>query len=233
MDPDRLIEDLNELLRRDEDAVERLTGARFAVGQLGGIRGLTHYAQTAGSPSTVCPLDLLNMVLSQDALMVLAIRTYPENELAAFQIARRDPWLTDPRSPHEILQELPHDDAVKYVHMPPVVGNRVMLSVQHADAIRNCFPAAFLEMCDQQTRVGVMLHREGDTVFVQFGDSAAAVPLHITLLHTHAEDFEKNHGKPEETDQEGTRGEGGQVQQGSVVEAAAAEGNRQGQTDHA
>lgn len=210
MDPSKLVDDLNELLRVDETAVNRLFKMRLAAGDLGGVRGMTHllYSDKA---STIGVADVLNVVLAQSAQMLLVVREFPTTDIAEFRIVDRDPWFADPRPPIAILTDIPASPE-NYRLVAPRVGDRVLLPLIHAEHVRHCFPDAFIAICDQQTREGVMLSREADFAFIRFGGASAAVVLEITMLLTHNEDAARHDQSPPQVDQEPARPASSEVQ---------------------
>lgn len=211
MDPDKLVEDLNELLKQDRRTLERMLGIQHAAGGLAGHAGLTCRKRTSDL-AVFSPLDLLNVAMAQDGYMILPVVAYPQHTLMGFRKSLRLAWLTDPRPAALIIPELPTKVANDYQQFAPEIGERVRVASVDAYVIRDCFPDAFVAICETQTLQGVMLARDGDFAMVQFGASDYAVPINITLLYTHKEDVE-NRGKPKkQADEEATGNEDQEVQ---------------------
>lgn len=218
LSPEDILSRLNELVHQDRRATTRIVRAEYALGQLHRLPGFTYQSDREDSYGS---LDVLNFLIADSGRMFVPVYEYPSDLLSMFRLVKRDPWLTDPRPPVRIWEEIGPAERGPYGSHLPQPGDRVLITAGNARTVRRCYLDAFLAVCHQQTRQGVMLGREDEFALVQFGAAETAVPVHEKLLYTHDEDVRRRHEPPQsETHQEATGTEGQGVQPDPSGESA-------------
>jgi hypothetical protein len=187
-----LINVLNEFLARDPKALELLLGSRaFANEELVKGMRMPSYRRLAGTGASVVGLlSIVNEVMANYNKVVVPVYARTGRPLLSLRVYDVTNCLVDPRPDVELLARIPGGAPINYSLHPPAVGDRVQVPLMR-HALRNICPDAWIEMFGHNTRDGVMLAKEDDMAFVQFGDSTVAAPIYIQFLTGHIEDRRK------------------------------------------
>lgn len=230
-----LITVLNEFLERDPKALELLLGSRaFASEAL--IKGMRmpSYKRLAGTEEPVVGLiSIVNEVMANYNKVVVPVYARTGRPLLAIRVYDITNCLVDPRPDAELLARIPSSAPINYSLHPPAVGDRVQVPIAK-HAMRNICPDAWIEMFAHNTRDGVMLAKEGEMAFVQFGDSAVAAPIYIQFLTGHIEDRRKRDEQAkieakQSADKEANRPAVQEVLPGGAGGATGGEGSGEGE----
>lgn len=228
---------LNRLLEADNVAMQRLVEQIVPANDaLLAKLPLTLYRRHRDH-NVINFLTIINVDRYEADEIIVPVYHYPSRKLVSFKaydLYDGNECLADPRPPREIMATIP-GGGPEYTPHPPQIGERVVAMQIHADEIRTMCHDAWIQICAEQTRNGVLLSLEDELAFVQFGEAAGAAPIPIQFLHSHEEDRKKRNEQSESeseavgpADQEADETGVQEVLPGEVGGATVAEGPQEG-----
>lgn len=171
-----IVDLLNEALRLDKSAISVLMFNRVVVNS-----GITNHPTIVcaprGNSSTLCPLGLLNGIVSLDGEIIEAI--YQDDKITGFRL-RPLPEITD-----ESLAELPVPQLGsmlgQYARGKVTVGKSVIVPNDRLPEVKKAWLDCWIAMVRENTRFGIVDSVDGRLAYVKFGDQEPQ-PVDIQFL---------------------------------------------------